>query len=161
VSAVLGSVGADATDAKTAFGSDATPNVAFCLHVSNLAGNLLMYNSMMRIPAYCSHSVKALEVVITTILACGLQRRWVLGREIVGCVMISAGLFVCFTHSSGSHNGDRDIRVQPLCDMGSIGILEVLLAAVMLPARAYTRSLSAQLEPYLTHKNTLHTINTP
>ena len=69
ISAAMGSVGADATDAKIAFGSDAAPNVAFCLQVSNLAGNLLMYNSMMHIPAHCSHSVKALEVVITTILA--------------------------------------------------------------------------------------------
>ena len=67
ISAAMGSVGA--TDAKIAFGSDATPNAVFCLQVSNLAGNLLMYDSMMHIPAYCSHSVKALEVVITTVLA--------------------------------------------------------------------------------------------
>ena len=30
-----------------------------------------------------------------------------------------------------------------------------------LEAGAYTRSLSAQLEPCLTHEHTLHTLNTP
>ena len=56
--------------------------------------------------------------------------------------MISAGLFVCFAHSSGSHKGD-----QPLCNVRSIGILEVLLAAVMLPVRNLLLKLYVEVPP--------------
>ena len=56
--------------------------------------------------------------------------------------MITAGLFVCFAHSSGSHKGDR-----PLCNMRSIGILEVLLAAVMLPVRNLLLKLYVEVPP--------------
>jgi hypothetical protein len=124
ISGGLGSGGGAAENA--AFGS-ITPSVGFCLQVANSAGNLFLYNSMMHIPAYCSQSIKAMEVVFTMILTCMLQQRYMGSKEVLGCLMIFAG-FVALSSSTRKAS-------QPLCDVWNVGVLEVLLASVLLPVR--------------------------
>ena len=51
---------------------------------------------------YCA----ALEVVVTTALACLMQRRWIEGREVLGVGMIFGGLLVCFAFSQASKGRD-------------------------------------------------------
>ena len=124
ISSLLGSF--EGTMEKAKLGAIA-PNLRLCLNVSNIAGNLFLYNSMMHIPAYCSQSIKALEVVFTIIFTCMLQRRSIRFKETLGCIMIFSGLFAL---GSTTRNTKK-----PLCEAWNVGVLEVFMASTLLPVR--------------------------